>query len=80
VEMAAPVRFTDEQTHGPFRLFRHEHQFASSSEGGTRMVDIIDLGSPILGRLVERLILVPYLRRIIRQRNVHLREFFERNS
>jgi ligand-binding SRPBCC domain-containing protein len=76
VEMTKPMHFSDEQTRGPFRSFRHEHRFASAPEGGTRMVDIIDLGSPILGKLVERLILVPYLRRIIRQRNAHLAASF----
>ena len=34
--------------------------------------DRITVGSPILGRLTERLILVPYLRRLITQRNAHL--------
>ncbi|MDO8383037.1 MAG: SRPBCC family protein [Microbacterium sp.] len=71
-----PHRFVDEQTRGPFRSFRHEHVFRSE---GTRtvMVDTLTvesptLGVPAFGTLVERLILVPYLRRLIRQRNAHL--------
>jgi hypothetical protein len=36
------------------------------------MTDTITLGSPIFGRLAERLALVPYLRRLIIKRNEHL--------
>jgi hypothetical protein len=36
------------------------------------MTDTITLGSPIFGRLAERLVLVPYLRRLIAKRNEHL--------
>ena len=41
------------------------------------MVDTLTVGSPTFGvpafgTLVERLVLVPYLRRLIRQRNAHL--------
>lgn len=66
-----PHRFVDEQTSGPFRLFRHEHRFEALGEG-TRMIDIVTVASPIMGRLVEPLVLVPYLRRLITKRNLHL--------
>ncbi len=36
------------------------------------MTDTIELASPIFGVLAERLILVPYLRRLIASRNAHL--------
>lgn len=36
------------------------------------MTDTITVTSPLFGRLAERLVLVPYLRRLIRQRNRHL--------
>lgn len=36
------------------------------------MTDTLTVGSPLFGRLVERLVLVPYLRRLITQRNSHL--------
>ena len=70
-ECERPHRFVDEQVRGPFRTFRHEHAFVEL-DGGTRMTDTITVASPILGRVVERLVLVPYLRRLIAQRNVHL--------
>lgn len=66
-----PHRFVDEQTRGPFRSFRHEHAFSHEGDHST-MVDTITLASPLGGRLVERVILVPYLRRLIRRRNGHL--------
>ncbi|KAA9134862.1 SRPBCC family protein [Microbacterium caowuchunii] len=72
-ELDAPRRFVDEQVRGPFRLFRHEHLFAEVG-GRTRMTDTLTVGSPVLGRLVERLVLVPYMRRLITQRNAHLLE------
>ncbi len=66
-----PTRFVDEQVRGPFRSFRHEHRFDEVA-GITTMTDIVDLASPVLGILAERVVLVPYLRRLIRLRNGHL--------
>jgi len=66
-----PDRFVDEQVRGPFRSFRHEHRFVREGDA-TVMTDTLTIESPVLGRLVERLLLVPYLRRLIRQRNNHL--------
>lgn len=68
-----PVRFVDEQTRGPFRTIRHEHLF-TAMPGGTRMTDTITLGSPVFGFVVEPILLVPYLRRLIRRRNEHIRD------
>ena len=61
-------RFVDQQVAGPFRAFRHEHTFEEGPVG-CRMTDTITLSSPVLGRLAERAVLVPYLRRLIRRRN-----------
>jgi ligand-binding SRPBCC domain-containing protein len=73
-----PARFVDQQVRGPFALFVHEHVFepheAGSHGAGSRMTDRITVGSPVFGRLAERLILVPYLRRLIAARNAHLIE------
>ncbi len=66
-----PHRFVDEQVRGPFRSFHHEHRFARESDV-TTMTDTITLASPVFGRVAERIILVPYLRRLIRIRNAHL--------
>jgi ligand-binding SRPBCC domain-containing protein len=66
-----PWRFVDEQVRGPFRTFIHEHTFENTSNG-FRMTDTITVASPIFGALAERRVLVPYLRRLIRQRNATL--------
>lgn len=63
-----PHRFVDEQVRGPFRVFHHEHSFARD-RGSTVMTDTLTVASPVFGRLAERAILVPYLRRLIRRRN-----------
>lgn len=75
-ELERPRRFVDEQVRGPFRVFRHEHVFRAERPG-TVMVDTItlaspDFGIPVIAVIAERMILVPYLRRLIRQRNAHL--------
>ncbi|MGO2139242.1 MAG: SRPBCC family protein [Leucobacter sp.] len=70
-ELSRPDSFVDEQQRGPFKLFRHEHRFESEGEL-TLMRDTITVASPVFGRIAERLVLVPYLRRLIRQRNSHL--------
>jgi ligand-binding SRPBCC domain-containing protein len=66
-----PHCFVDEQTRGPFRSFRHEHLFESVGDD-TVMTDTITLASPVFGILAERMVLVPYLRRLIIARGRHL--------
>lgn len=71
VELDRPRRFVDRQVHGPFRLFVHEHDFLEDGDS-TVMIDTFTIASPVLGRLTEPLLLVPYLRRLITQRNQHM--------
>lgn len=71
VELEHPERFVDQQARRPFTLFRHEHTFERLPTG-TRMTDTITLASPVFGRLAERIVLVPYLRRLIVKRNTEL--------
>ena len=66
-----PTRFVDEQVRGPFKAFVHEHRFESIATG-CRMTDTITVASPVFGALAERVVLVPYLRRLIAKRNAHL--------
>lgn len=72
-EMEAPDYFVDEQARGPFRNFRHVHEFSDNADG-TVMVDRIEFAAPfgLLGRLLEKLVLTRYLRKLIEQRNRHL--------
>jgi len=72
-QMEAPGYFVDEQIKGPFRRFRHVHEFSEDAEG-TRMVDRIEFAAPFgpVGRVAEKLVLARYLRRLIEARNRHL--------
>lgn len=72
-EMVIPEGFVDEQVRGPFRHFRHSHEFLDES-GQTVMIDRVEFSAPFgpLGRLVEKLFLARYLRRLIETRNLHL--------
>ena len=64
-----PRSFTDEQVKGPFRSFRHIHEF-EATPGGCIMTDRVEFTAPFgtLGRVVERLVLRPYLQRLITDR------------
>ena len=72
-ELQSPEFFVDEQVRGPFRRFRHVHEFREDA-AGTTMVDRIEFEAPFgfLGRLIERLVLAHYLQKLIEARNRHL--------
>ncbi|MHA7261597.1 SRPBCC family protein [Arthrobacter sp. TMN-37] len=72
-EMEPPHRFVDEQVRGPFRSFRHEHEFRGE-QGGSVMIDRIEFTAPLglLGRAAERLFLAAYLENLIDVRNRYL--------
>ncbi len=72
-----PRTFTDRQVRGPFRSFVHVHTFVPTATG-TRMIDDVTLASPVLGAVAERLVLVPYLRRLLRRRAACLVALAER--
>ena len=75
----APRYFVDEQTRGPFRSLRHEHHFDDDGDGGTRMTDRMTIAAPfgILGALATPLLLAPYLRRLLKQRALHIKRLAE---
>lgn len=61
-----------EQVRGPFRSFRHEHEFRPDGSG-TLMIDRVKFDAPLgpLGAMAE-LVIGPYLRRLIEKRNAHI--------
>ena len=83
-----PESFTDEQQRGPFRAFRHVHEFlpdpagpdgslpdsSGPDGGGTLMLDHVEFTAPfgILGRLVEKAFLGRYMQHLIEERNSYL--------
>ncbi len=70
VEMDRPRWFVDEQVRGPFRRLRHEHAFRADGNA-TVMDDHVEFDAPLgpVGRVVERLVLARYMRRLIEERN-----------
>jgi ligand-binding SRPBCC domain-containing protein len=77
-ELAAPVRFVDEQVSGPFRRWRHEHVF-EERQGATLMTDTVDFVSPLgpIGRAVDRILLTRYMTRLLAERNRWLADELE---
>lgn len=69
-DIEEPHRFSDRQIAGPFASFLHEHVFERHPEG-TLVRDTVTFRSPFgpLGRLVDRLVLDGYMRRLITERN-----------
>ncbi|HZU52907.1 MAG TPA: SRPBCC family protein [Holophagaceae bacterium] len=65
-----PRRFHDEMLRGAFRRFEHEHTF-EPAPGGTLMRDRFEIKAPLppIGWLAERILLVPYMRRLMKKRN-----------
>ncbi|MBW2532250.1 MAG: SRPBCC family protein, partial [Deltaproteobacteria bacterium] len=57
-EVRPPERFVDVQIAGPYRLWRHRHDFLERP-GGVLMIDHVDYAAPLgpLGRLLDRLVI-----------------------
>jgi ligand-binding SRPBCC domain-containing protein len=64
--MDFPSSFTDEQVRGPFKSFRHVHEFEATATGSA-MTDRVEFTAPFgfLGRLAEQLVLARYLEKLI---------------
>ena len=77
-----PSRFVDEQTEGPFRMLRHEHLFRSLRPGQTQMTDRMTISAPLgpVGTVMTRLLLAPYLRRLLERRAAHIKRTAEANT
>lgn len=69
-----PFRFVDEQLRGPYRRWYHEHRF-EPVEGGTLCHDTVDY-EVLGGRLIDRWLVAPDLRRIFSFRQQKLHELF----
>ncbi|MDI6098765.1 SRPBCC family protein [Actinoplanes sp. NEAU-A12] len=74
-----PHHFVDEQTRGPFRALRHEHHFEDLGDGRTRMTDRMTIRAPFgpVGAVTTRIVLAPYLKRLLTKRAVHIKRLAE---
>jgi len=76
-----PSYFQDAMVAGPFAVFVHDHHFLAE-QGGTTMRDEVEFRSPLgfIGALVDRLVLGPYLRRLLTRRNALLKRVAEAST
>lgn len=77
VEYEPPSLFVDEQTSGPYRFWRHGHEF-EGVDGGTLMRDRVRYELPfgILGDVTHHLIVERQLRRIFDYRERRIKKLF----
>ena len=76
-----PTYFQDSMIAGPFAAFVHDHYF-EVEQGKTTIRDRIEFRSPLgpLGALVDRLVLGPYLQRLVTKRNQAIKRAAEHDS
>jgi ligand-binding SRPBCC domain-containing protein len=76
--MEKPFSFTDEMADGDFRSMKHEHHF-KQIENGTLMIDLLSFETPYgaMGKLAEQIFLKKYLRKLLEQRNLVIKEYAE---
>jgi ligand-binding SRPBCC domain-containing protein len=74
-----PHRFVDEQIQGPFHALRHEHHFQDLDGLRTRMTDRMIITAPWgpVGAVMARILLAPYLRRLLKRRAAHIKHLAE---
>jgi ligand-binding SRPBCC domain-containing protein len=69
-----PARFVDEQSRGPYALWIHEHTFREQNSGTVVADDV--MYSAFGGRIIQKLLVAPELRRIFKYRQGVLQELF----
>jgi len=77
--MQSPTHFRDVMITGAFKRFEHDHHFRTLPEGGTLMMDVFDYTSPLglLGRWADRLFLERYMRALLTERNLAIKQLAE---
>jgi ligand-binding SRPBCC domain-containing protein len=77
--MDRPVYFQDTMLRGAFRSMQHDHYFRGLASGETEMRDVFRFAAPVpvLGQIVEVLLLRRYMKALLHERNVVLKEIAE---
>jgi ligand-binding SRPBCC domain-containing protein len=80
--MDRPVYFQDTMIEGPFHSMQHDHIFRTLSPDMTEMEDVFRFAAPlpVLGRLVEILVLRRYMQSLLHERNTVLKKIAESNE
>jgi ligand-binding SRPBCC domain-containing protein len=73
-----PTYFQDTMVKGLFRYFKHDHTFQEQPDG-TLMIDQLEFGAPVplLGSIVDKLVLKKHLHQFLEQRNQMLKSAAE---
>jgi ligand-binding SRPBCC domain-containing protein len=73
-----PFYFKDEQQKGAFKYIIHEHHFEKVGDH-VIMKDIFKFRSPFgfIGKLVDKIILTAYLKKLLTERNNSIKEYAE---
>jgi ligand-binding SRPBCC domain-containing protein len=77
--MRRPDYFEDRMVKGAFRSMEHEHFFRAVSPGRTEVKDIFRFAAPVplIGWVVERVVLRRHMRNLLRERNYVLKRIAE---
>jgi ligand-binding SRPBCC domain-containing protein len=77
--MEPPAYFQDTMIQGAFRSMKHDHFFRSLSSGQTEMKDVFCFAAPLplVGRLAEIVVLRRYMRALLHERNVAIKQIAE---
>ena len=77
--METPAYFQDTMIQGAFRFMKHDHFFRSLSSGQTEMKDVFCFGAPlpVLGRVAGIVLLGRYMRNLLHERNVVIKQIAE---
>jgi ligand-binding SRPBCC domain-containing protein len=80
-EMKPYEFFIDEMLQGDFKMMKHKHRFAFS-DGITTMTDEFMFQIPfgITGRLACSIYLTSYMRKLLEQRNLIIKDYAEKGS
>lgn len=73
-----PHCFVDKQVHGPYRHWRHVHEFDDAPDGGTLIHDRVDYALPFgfFGQVAHRLLVGRQLQAIFAHRERVIRDMF----
>lgn len=73
------ARFVDVQESGPFKYWRHEHEFEAVDQSSTRIVDRVSysVGWGPLGWLADKLLVARKVREMFRHRHAATRKLLE---
>lgn len=77
-EFEEPFYFQDRMLNGRFKSFAHDHRFRETS-AGVLLEDELQFSLPfgVAGRAVGQVIMVPYIRKLMRERFAMLKEIAE---